>query len=367
MNYTETLKRAFKITIKYRALWLFGFFLALCGGGGGGSGGGTGSGGPSSSGSGSDFSWGNGNPPFDFNTPAVGTIIAIVAGIVLLVFVLVAIGIIVRSVTRTSLIGMVNQIEDTGAVTIKEGWRIGWSRKAWRIFLINLVIGIPMFIIVIASLLLVASPIALGLINKSLFILGGIIAVGLFLLWILLALAVGVILSAFTELAWRYTVLGGRGVIDSLKASYHLIRNNLKDVGITVLILIGLGMAWGIVTLVLVIVVMIVALVVGGIPGVIGYALTQEIVVALLAGVPLFLVTLILPLTFVTGLYLIFRSAVWTLLFRQLEPAVELSGLNPLPATSSAVDEASAPFDPDLATNNDDFIIDPADDDVDTK
>ncbi len=170
----------------------------------------------------------------------------------------------------------------------------------------------------------------------------------------------GVILSTITELAWRHTVLGGRGVIDSLKESYHLIRNNLKDVGITVLILIGLGMAWGIVTLVLVIVVMIVALVVGVIPGAIGYALTQEIVVALLAGVPLFLVTLIIPLTFVTGLYLIFRSAVWTLLFRQLEPAVEQSGLNPLPI--SAVDEASAPYNPDLATN-DDSIIDPADDD----
>ena len=39
MNHIDLLKRAFTITWRYRPLWIFGFFLALCGGGGGGGGG----------------------------------------------------------------------------------------------------------------------------------------------------------------------------------------------------------------------------------------------------------------------------------------------------------------------------------------
>jgi hypothetical protein len=33
MNHIDLLKKAFYITWRYRPLWLFGFFLALCGGG----------------------------------------------------------------------------------------------------------------------------------------------------------------------------------------------------------------------------------------------------------------------------------------------------------------------------------------------
>ena len=53
MDYIAIFKRAFKLTIKYRALWLFGFFLALCSGSSGGNGN------FSSPGSGGEF---DGNP-----------------------------------------------------------------------------------------------------------------------------------------------------------------------------------------------------------------------------------------------------------------------------------------------------------------
>lgn len=344
MNYVETLKRAFRITVKYRALWLFGFLLALCGGGGGG--GGNGGGGtPSSSG---NNQWNNGSNPFkDFNMPNLdqGTIIGLIAAAILLIFILIVVGVIVRSVSRAALIGMVDQSERTGAVTIKDGWRIGWSAKAWRVFLLNLAISIPMLIITLASLALVASPLLLGLAGEKFLILGAIIAIGLLLLWILGVIVVGVLLTPFIELGWRYTVLQEKGVLESLKIAYSLIRQNLKDITITVLLLIGVGIAWGMVSIILAIIIILLALLIGGIPGLIGYMLTQNVVVAIIAGVPLFLIVLVIPLTFVTGLYLIFQSAVWTLVFRHLTGA-----------DTPTIIEAEPPAEPEPAPTN------PADD-----
>jgi hypothetical protein len=141
---------------------------------------------------------------------------------------------------------------------------------------------------------------------------------------------VGILLTPFIELGWRYTVLQEKGVIDSLKAAYGLIRQNLKDVGITVLLLVGVGIAWAMVSIILVIIILLLAVLIGGIPGLVGYMLTQNVAVALIAGVPLFLIVMIIPLTFASGLYLIFQSAVWTLVF------MHLTGKDNLPAEPAA-------------------------------
>lgn len=342
MNYVETLKRAFRITIKYRALWLFGFLLALCGGGGGG--GGNGGGGtPSGNGK---TPWDNGDNPFkNFNMPHLdqGTIIGLIAAAILLVLILAVVGVIVRSVSRAALIGMVEQTERTGAVTVKDGWRIGWSAKAWRVFLLNLAISIPMVIIILVTLAMVASPLLLGLAGKEFLVVGALMAVGLLLLWILAIIVVGILLTPFMELGWRYTVLQEKGVIDSLKAAYSLIRRNLKDVGITVLLLVGVGIAWAMASIILVIIILLLAVLIGGIPGLVGYMLTQNVAVALIAGVPLFLIVLIIPLTFVSGLYLIFQSAVWTLVFMYLtgKDNIPLAGPDIEPATLSNLAETN--------------------------
>ena len=155
MNHIDLLKRAFKITWRYRALWVFGFFLALCGGGGGGGGGSN----FNFSGNRSDFD-GFGNIP---DVPPIDTslIIALVIGLILFIIVLIVLSVIVQVVTRTALIGMVRQIVETEAVTITDGWHLGWSKEAWRLFLLGLVIGIPVAIVAIILILLAFSPLLL--------------------------------------------------------------------------------------------------------------------------------------------------------------------------------------------------------------
>ena len=38
---------------------------------------------------------------------------------------------------------MVDEYENTGTkMTVREGFRIGWSRTAWRLFLINLIVNL---------------------------------------------------------------------------------------------------------------------------------------------------------------------------------------------------------------------------------
>jgi hypothetical protein len=328
MDYVALLKRAFEITIKYRALWIFGFFLALCStGSGGGGNNGVRVGGQDFSGNGNGFGGGGFDLPFkSIPEPTVWLIGGIVAAIVCLILLLVVVGIVVRAVTRTALTGMVDQLEETETVTIRDGWRIGWSKRAWTVFLISLIITVPLIIIFGLLLLVVLSPFALAFLeNTGLLILGIVAGIGLLLLWILAVIVTSIVVMPFQELGWRYAVLRNLGAIESLKASYALIRQNLKEVAVVVLLLIGVAIGWIVVSLILMIIVVLLALLAGIIPGLIVFLITWTWWAALGAGFLLFLVMIIVPLTFARGLYLIFGSSVWTLLFRELTLAGQVS------------------------------------------
>src|SRR5438105_4227365 len=145
MDHIRIIKRAFSITTSYRALWVFGIILALTTGGSrrlGGSNGGGGRG---------------GTGPGQFHWPVIAPAVLhaiIVAGITLLcVFLIVGvIATIARYVSATALIRMVDQYETTGQkVGFRQGFRLGWSRRALRLFLLDLALGL---ITVIAFLLL---------------------------------------------------------------------------------------------------------------------------------------------------------------------------------------------------------------------
>ena len=329
MDFQNLLKRAFRITMRYRALWIFGFFLALCSGSGGGK----------------NFNFsGQGNfggrdfgGPFNLPELDPGLIVVLGLGVFCLLIILIIVGVVVRAVTRASLIGMVNQIETTGQVTIGEGWQIGWSRSALTIFLIDLLIGIPVALVFLLLLIVAVSPMSLALLDKPVFIVMGIIgSVGLFLFWMLLVFMVSLVISPLSELAWRYAVLQKLGSIDGLKASYMMLRTRLKDVALTVLILIGVAIGWGILSFLLAVIIVIIGALMGAIPGMIVYFITNEPMLAVLGGLPLFLLVVILPLTFVRGLYMTFHSAVWTLVYRRLngvepDPDLEAEMIEPSP------------------------------------
>jgi hypothetical protein len=268
-------------------------------------------------------------------------IIAVVVGIICLVLLLAVIGAVVRAVTRTALIQMVHQITLTEKVTMAEGWRFGWSGAAWRLFLVELAINIPMFILALVLILLALSPLLLILTKETvLIVFAAIFTVFFFIFIILLFIALSAIITPLLELAWRRTVLGEQGVLLSISDTFSLVKRRFKDLFIMWLYLFASGIAWIFVALIVLFISLLVALIIGGLPALIVYLISKSALGAAVAGGPLALLVLILINGFSSGLYVIFRSAIWTLTYLEVQkPAVEA----PKPPETPDIDSASAP------------------------
>lgn len=311
MKHTELFKRAITISWRYRALWLFGFLLALCSGGSGGRG---------------NFNFPSGDTAsFDLPSDTIpnvepAVILVIVGLVICLVLILAVVGVVVRAVTRTALIGMVRQISETEVVAMRDGWQFGWSRRAWRLFLVGLVIGIPVAIVSIGLIALSLSPLLVLLFNDTTATVAAIVlTVVLFLFALLLVIAISAVIAPFQELAWRRTVLGETDVFASLGDGFRLIKQNFKDVLVMWLLMIGAALLWGLASLFVVLpVALIVALLIGGIPAGLVYLASSSVVGALVTGIPLAVIALILVMSAASAFYLIFHSAVWTLTYLEL-------------------------------------------------
>ncbi|GAB4420570.1 MAG: hypothetical protein Fur0044_17530 [Anaerolineae bacterium] len=316
MNHTNILKRAFTITWRYRPLWIFGFLLALCGGGGSGGGNFNFPSGGGREGDFGDFENIPSMPEIDPNL-----VITLIVAFVCLILLLSIVGIVVQYVTRTALMGMVRQIEETAAVTGRDGWRFGWSNRAWRIFLLGLLIGLPLTILSIGLILLALSPLLLLILDETAStVLGVVLTIFSCLLVGVLLFIISVIIAPIQEMAWRRIALAERGVVDSLREAVVLIRRRLKDVAIMWLLMVGVGFAWGIVALIVVLPVsLIVAALLGGIPAGLVYLISQSGWGALIAGVPLALLAIIILNSAATGFFLIYQSTVWTLTYLELQ------------------------------------------------
>lgn len=328
MDHFKILKRAFSITLDYRALWVFGILLALttAGSGGGSNGGGDGGGGY------------NGPPSGGWPeiSPEVITAL-IIAGIALLLVVLVltVVGAVVRYVSETALIRMVDQHEGAGEkLGVRQGFRLGWSRPALRIFLVDLLIGVSVAVVFLLLLLISATPLLVWLTDSvPARVLGTVLTAGLAMLVIFAAIAVGIMLSLLLQFFRRAVVLENLGVMAGMRRGLQLVRQRLGDVIVMGLILFGLGLAWVIVMIPLVIVLLIAALVLGGLPallvGVIVSLFTEgplPWIIAAIVGAPIFFLVIGVPLLFLNGLAETFQSSAWTLTYREL---LALEGARP--------------------------------------
>ncbi|NJN96775.1 MAG: hypothetical protein HC875_23025 [Anaerolineales bacterium] len=180
---------------------------------------------------------------------------------------------------------------------------------------------LPLFILTIGLILLALSPLLLLFLDEtSASVLGVVLTVFSCLFVGVLLLIISVIIAPVQELAWRRIALDERGVIDSLREAVALLRRRLKDVAIMWLLMVGVGLAWGIVALIVVLPVsLIAAALLGGIPAGLVYLISQSGWAALIAGVPLALLAIIILGSAATGFFLIFQSAVWTLTYLELQ------------------------------------------------
>jgi hypothetical protein len=297
MNHTAILRRAWEITRRYRALWLFGFVLALFSGGGGGGGGSQIA----------QYSM-RGGQRID---PAL--IVVLVGVVLLFVVLLVLLSIVLTYTSQGALIGMVREVEETSETSVRSGWRIGWSRFL-RLFAIDLVIGIPAAIAAIVLILLGLSPLLLLIAEQRTLTFLAIALTGVLMLLVIgLLIIAGVVLSVLGQLAQRQCVLEGKGVWDSIRDGYHMGRQNLKDIGVIWLLLLAVDIGVGIVLGPIAVVLFGAA----AVPGIFTYFATEAPAPTLVVTVPAILLA-ILIMTALAAIYQVFRSTVWTLAYREL-------------------------------------------------
>jgi hypothetical protein len=339
MNYTKILKRSWDILWSYKALWIFGIILAFTsasGYNGGGSGGR------------SSFNANNNNGNFNFNLPSDirsdlenffqslnrmffaenrSTLIGIIIAVSVIILLLVVISRIANYVSQTALIKMVNTYETSGEkVNWRQGLRLGWSRQAWQLFLINLVIYLPLMLITLVFVACAVLPVGLSMISKNEPTAPGIIAtIGLFFLVFFILAVIGFILSLFMEVIYRECVLKGSGVIASIRQGWKKVIHNIKEVFFMWLSLSGIGLGFFLVGIPVVILLIGIALVAGGGVGVLTYFIAHAVsttagwIVAAVVGGTLFVAIFSIPKLFIDGLYKTYTSSVWTLFYREID------------------------------------------------
>jgi hypothetical protein len=318
MNHQKILTRAWTMVWHYRALWLFGFLFVLTGGGGGLStfNGGNGRGGSSQPSGGGPGQFPGINP----GTVDWTTVWLIVAGVIAVVLVLIIAMLLIRYMAETALMAGADEIERTGAaLTVRRGFRLGWSRQAWRLFLIDLLVYLPLTLGALALMAAAALPLLLWLTKLvPLAILATVFTAALELLLILGLIALGLGLSVLMPYARRRVVLDGQGVRAALRQGLKLVRASLTDTGLMWLLLAAIRIVWSLVMIPITILLLLLAGVIGGVPAGVAYLVSQSWVWAAVVGAPLFLLVLIPSAAFVGGLFETYVSTAWTLTYREV-------------------------------------------------
>jgi len=325
MPYSQILSRAFEITRRYRALWVFGFLIALFGGAGRG-------GGPNFGFGDTDFVRGrpfDGPFPFNVDPAAMLGVIALIVGVIL---VLGLITLVVRYVAEVALIDGAARADDGESVTVAGGFRRGWSRDAFYFFLAKLLLSLPIIVIAIGVAVVVAALLAGG-IGAAAATDRGIVAalgIGLFLVVLLPAIALLILLGAALALlgqwAVREVVLRRAGPLEAIGAAWRLTRDHLTETILFGLLMLAIGFGFGLLMTPLVL--MAGAIVLG--PAFLAYQTANSLAAALAVGVPLGLLALI-GFAIIAGLYVTFSSTAWTLAWRHLRGISPASAERPEP------------------------------------
>jgi hypothetical protein len=280
--------------------------------------------------------------------------IAITVGCLILL--LTVAGIIFRYVSETALIRMVDAHENTGEkLTVRQGFRLGWSHMAGKLFLMDLGIGLAFITTFLLLLSLMALPLLVWLTqNTPLQILGTIISAGLILLLVFAAIVVGLAIMLIKIFARRAVVLENLGVRASLRRGYAIVKQRLGDVIMMGVIMFGVGLMWGLIIIPVFLAVVVAAALIAGLPallvGSIAGFFTQGYtpwIIAALVAAPIFLIAVIIPGALIGGWKEVFSSSTWTLTYREAlalektranaEPTANVAG--ELPASDSAIAE----------------------------
>jgi hypothetical protein len=365
MDPVKILRRAWQILWSYRTLWVFGLILALAGAGSSANNG-------SNNGSGVQYQIDSQTPPqqlpadmreafhqagqemqrvFHEGLSEAGIpqdeLTTIIWIVVIFVLFMLLIGVAIataRYVAETAVIRMVDEYENTSSkISIREGFRLGWSRTSWRLFLINLLVNLPL---ILAGALLLVIGFALFMTvtqsNEQVAAVTLVSSIGMVFLVIFAVVITSILLRLLRHFFWRVCALENADVGESLRRGFQMARDNWKNVGLMWLVMIGLTIAWAIVsilamivTLPLVVVTGVIGALVAAIPALLAGGVTSLFAggwVPWIAGglfaLPLFLVVAFFPWLLLGSWQTVFTSTVWTLVYRELKalPALTNGG-----------------------------------------
>ena len=251
-----------------------------------------------------------------------------------------------RYVAETAAIRMVDEYERTGQkVSWRQGLRYGWSRTAWRLFLIELLISLPVILLVLGGLITGVVVFVLVIGDNSLLSTAGIIAmIAVIFLLIFLGVILAIFLRVLREFFWRACVLEEVGVSQAIRLGWGMIKRHWKSAGLMWLVMIAVHITWSIalvlaffIGLPLLVVTILTGTIVGGVPGLLAGMLSSLFlgdplpwIVGTLIGLPFFLVVAFSPLILFRGLGLVYNSTVWTLTYRELNILQNLAEKDPL-------------------------------------
>jgi hypothetical protein len=248
----------------------------------------------------------------------VGTYLIILAGAALVLY---TAGRVARYVSETALVHMVDRHEESGErLSIRQGLRLGWSRAAWRLFLIDLVITIAAAAAGIVLFGLVLSPVALWINGgETAVIVGGLLTGSLLLLATFVVIIFAGLVTLVRMMARRACVLEGQTVIDSIRRGYGMVRDSLRDVILMGLATVGINTVWPAVIGMAALLLLSAGLLMGALPVLIFASLSDPATLpAAILGGAFFILVVVAPLVFLEGLLRVFFSSVWTLAYRQL-------------------------------------------------
>jgi len=367
MDPVKILKRSWHILWSYRALWVFGLILALAA---------SGANRPSNNSSyqidqGSDTAsqltpeslqqafndaqremntlLERGIPENNISGESLTTFLWVV-GIFFLVMLIVGIVMAVaRYVSETAVIRMVDEYETSGnKMTVREGFRIGWSITAWRLFLINLIVNLPVIAFIIVALFMGGSVFFSVINGNGDFAAFSVVSTLAILgLSFFVVLILTIVLHLLRNFFWRISVLEDTDVGESLRRGFAFVLENWKNVGLMWLVMIGLGILWGIASVILfiisiplVLVTAVIAAVVVALPFLLFVGIFSTFLSGWLpwAAAGIFTAPLFFPLAFSPWVLVgswksVFTSTVWTLTYREIN-AIPAEPVPELPAES---------------------------------
>ena len=353
MDPVKILKRSWYILWNYRTLWIFGLVLALAAG--------------SSMGRGnnSKFQYEQNHPQNQQFTPhsmqeaftelgqemqklfregvpsehiSGETVRAFLWVLGTFILVMVILGIVVaiaRYVSETAVIRMVDEYEGTtNKLSLRQGLRLGWSNTSWRLFLINLIVNLPVIALMLVFLLAgIGIYFAAVKGNTTFSPISIVFMIGLAFLAIFAVAIVSILLHLLRNFFWRICVLEDARVGESLRRGLAMARANWQNVGLMWIVMIGLGIAWAIGSIILAIVTLPIVLVTAFLAALVvalPFLLLLGVFSTFLSGplpwiaagifvLPFFAILGFSPWLMLGSWQRIYTSTVWTLTYREIK------------------------------------------------